>query len=134
MHERPRPARLGGARDGVGAKGVNGLKTLPAGLALDAAGVDHDLRAFHRSLDGSGIPHIRLHRLDLANDAVGHHEMSEIGTPHRDPHPPAGLGESARDIAADEARAAEDSRQTIAARGIIDHAFLPGGSWKSALP
>ena len=105
---------------------MDGVKTLPAGFARNAAGVDDDLGPFHRRLDGVRIAHVRLHRLHLPDDAVGSQEAGEIGAADGGAHPPAGLGEGAHDVAADEAGAAEDGRQTIAGRGKFGHAALRG--------
>ena len=128
MDEFGDPRRRGGAGDRAGAGRMHRLVGLAAALALDARGVDDGVGALERRGDRIRIAQVRLHRLDLADDAERAEEAGEVGPPDRDPDAPAVARQRPDDVPADEAGAAENSRQTIGAgeNSAIFASLLPG--------
>ena len=73
-HERPRAVVLveppgGGERHLLGAERLHGVKALPAALEQDANEVDDDVGVAHGGFDRSSVPHVGLHRVNLADPA-----------------------------------------------------------------
>ena len=94
--------------DGARPEGLHGVEGLPARLGQDADEIDHRVGAFDRAVDRPAIAEIRLDRLDLPDHAERLQVAGEIGTAHRHADAVAALRQRLHDIAADEARAAED--------------------------
>src|SRR5262249_10989887 len=93
-----------------------GVEALLPALKQDGDEIDHHIGVAYRSVDRGGIAHIGLHRVDLANAA---HRLQEAGEGRPAPPDPgaiAALGHGAHQVAAQEARAAEDRNQGVELR------------------
>ena len=103
----------GGQRHLLGAVRLHGVEALPAALEQDADQVDDDVGVAHRGLDRAGVPHIGLHRMDLADPAERLQVAGEIGPAHRDADAVVALGQRPHQVAAEEAGAAENRDQRV---------------------
>ena len=99
------------------------IETLAAALEQDADQIDQHIGVARRGLDRSGIAHIGLHGVDLADAAERLQVAGEFGPAHRDADAVVALGQRAHHVAAEKARAAIDGDEgfDIAACG---HAAL----------
>ena len=95
-------------RDRLGAEGLHRVEALPAALEQDADQVDHDVGVARGGLDRARIAQVGLHRVDLADPAERLQVAGEFRPADRDADAVAALGQRAHDMAAEEARAAED--------------------------
>ena len=105
--------RGGGERHLLGAEALHGVEALPAALEQDAGEVDHHVGVARRRLDRRGVPHVSLHRVDLADPAERLQMAGEVGPAHRDADAVMALGQRADQMAAEEARAAEHGDQLV---------------------
>ena len=121
LHQRAHPGGAGGARDFTGAGHMHGFVALRPALALDAGGVDDDVGAIDRRRDRFGIAQIGLHRLDLSDRTLRSEEPRQIRAPVRGADAPALARQSANDMPADEAGAAEDGGEAVAGIGHFSH-------------
>jgi len=97
--------------DAGGARGAFRLQrpeALRSALGQHADAVDHRGRALHGAAQRRLVADVGLHRLDLSDIAVGPDEMRLVRAAHGDPHAPAPARHRLRDVAAYEARAADD--------------------------
>ena len=117
---------LGGPGEGGRAVDMDGAIRLRAAFRLHAGDIDRHLGAFERGRDRGGIAQVRLHRFDLADVADRLQEKGEIRPPHRHAHAPAAAGEGADDVSAEEAGAAEHSRQAASFESGVGHRVVSG--------
>ena len=103
----------GGQRHLLGAERLHGVEALPAALVQDADQVDDDVGVAHRRFDRTGVPHVGLHRMDLADPAERLQVSGEVRPAHRDADAVVALGQRPDQMAAEEARAAEDRDQGV---------------------
>ena len=103
----------GGERHLLGAERLHGVEALPAALEQDADQVDDDVGVAHGRLDRAGVPHVGLHGMDLPDPAERLQVAGEIRPAHRDADAVVALGQRPHQVAAEEARAAEDRDQRV---------------------
>ena len=83
--------------------------------------IDH-VGVARRRLDRARIAHVGLHGMDLADPAERLQMAGEVGPAHRDADAVVALGQRADQMAAEEARAAEDGDQLVDV-GLDGHAI-----------
>jgi hypothetical protein len=102
------PDRSRGLGDRLGALPLHCIEGLRATFGEDADQVDHDMAVAHRGLDGSGVAHIGLHRVHLADLSARLQVARQLGPPHRNPDPVVALAERADHGSPQETRSAEN--------------------------
>ena len=103
----------GGQRHLLGAERLHGVEALPPALEQDADQVDDDVGAAHRGFHRTGVPHVGLHRMDLADPAERLQVAGEVRPAHGDADAVMPLGQRPDQMAAEEAGAAEDRDQRV---------------------
>ena len=114
-----------GERHLLGAERLHRVEALAAALEQDADQVDDDVGVAHRGLHRAGVAHVGLHRMDLADPAERLQVAGEVGPPHRDADAVVPARQRPHQMAAEEARAAEDRDQRVVV-GLQGHGALAG--------
>ena len=92
----------------------------------DADKVHDRVRAHQRRLHGSLVADVRLHGLDLSDDAHRPQEHRVVRPAHRDAHAAAAPRQRMDDMAPEEARSAEDRHRAAHRQRALHH--LPVGT------
>ena len=101
----------GHARDGAGARDMDGIKGLRAGLPEDADEVDHAIRALEGTCDRIGKADIALDGMDLTDTTHGLQMARQIRSAHDSANAKSAPRQRPDRMAADKARAPDDRDQ-----------------------
>ncbi|MGY3287482.1 hypothetical protein ACVWW5_000219 [Bradyrhizobium sp. LM3.4] len=110
------PRGRGRLGDGLGALGLDGIKTLRAAFGEDADQIDHDMRITQRRLDRGRIAQVGLHGVNLPDFTGGLEVPGQLRPPHRDPDPVVAPAQRADDIPAQKPRSAENRDESFQIR------------------